>query len=163
MSLWEYGVDRMILEEMIRIDPQDEYRLGDDQCCLNYPERFPTVEFDLAATADLCRIADGMRARLGYKPMLGDGSNDDDEIDLDGWYNFTIGLNGFSSTKVDASIMFVVVNSDSEDNERTYEIDLCEGEQELIYRLLDRQCRAYFGKGCDDLLEEARQAMEEDM
>ena len=59
--------------------------------------------------------------------------------------------------------MFVVVNSDSEDNERAYEIDLCEGEQKLIYRLLDRQCRAYFGKGCDALLEEALQAMEEDM
>ena len=120
------------------------------------------MEFDLAATADLCRIADRMRARLGYKPMLDDVGGDED-IDLDGWYNFTIGINAFSSTKVDASIMFVVVNSDSEDNERAYEIDLCEGEQELIYRLLDRQCRAYFGKGCDELLEEARQAMEEDM
>ena len=154
MSLWEYGVDRMILEEMILIDPQDEYRLGDDQCCLNYPERFPTVEFDLVATADLCRIADRMREKLGYKPMLGDDG------DLDGWYNFVIGINAFSSTKLDASIMFVVVNSESADNECAYEIDLCPAEQEVVYSILDRQCRAIFGKSCDDLLEEARLVME---
>ena len=154
MSLWDYGVDRMILEEMIRIDPQDEYWLGDDQCCLDYPRRFPVVTFDLFATADLCCIADKMRMKLGYKPMLGDDG------DLDGWYNFQISINGFSSTKLDSCIEFVVVNSDSEDNEQAYEIDLTEAEQELIYALLDKQCRAYFGKGCEELLEEARIAME---
>lgn len=157
MSLWEYGVDRMILEEMIHIDPQDDYRLGDDQCYLDYPRRFPTVEFDLVATADLCRIADRMRGELGFPPMLGD------EGDQDGWYSFTIGINGFSSTKMDASIMFVVINSESGDNEQAYEIDLNEYEQDQIYRLLDRQCRRYFRKNCDGLLEEARRAMEADL
>ena len=154
MSLWEYGVDRMILEEMIRIDPQDEYWLGDDQCYLDYPHRFPVVTFDLVATADLCRIANRMRMKLGFKPMLADDG------DLDGWYNFTVSINDFSSTKLDSCIEFVVVNSDSEDNEQAYEIDLTEAEQELIYALLDKQCRAYFGKGCEELLEEARIAME---
>ena len=157
MSLWEYGVDRMILEEMIRIDPQDEYWLGDDQCYLDYPHRFPVVTFDLVATADLCRIADRMRMKLGFKPMLGDDG------DLDGWYNFTICINDFSSTKLDSCIEFVVVNNDSEDNEQAYEIELTEAEQSLIYDLLDEQCRAYFGKGCEALLEEARIAMEADL
>ena len=86
MSLWEYGVDRMILEDMIRIDPQDEYWLGDDQCYLDYPSRFPVVTFDLAATTDLCCIADRMRMKIGFKPMLGDDG------DLDGWYNFTVSM-----------------------------------------------------------------------
>jgi len=83
-----------------------------------------------------------------------------DDGDLDGWYNFQISINGFLSTKLDSCIEFVVVNSDSEDNEQAYEIDLTEAEQELIYALLDKQCRAYFGKGCEKLLEEARIAME---
>ena len=157
MSLWEYGVDRMILEEMIQIDPQDEYWLGDDQCYLDYPSRFPVVTFDLVATADLCRIADRMRMKLGFKPRVGD------DRDLDGWYNFTIYINDFSSTKLDSCIEFVVVNSDSEDNEQAYEIELTEAEQSLIYDLLDEQCRAYFGKGCEELLEEARKAMEADL
>ena len=41
--------------------------------------------------------------------------------------------------------------------------EIAEAEQELIYTLLDEQCRAYFGKGCEELLEEARIAMEADL
>ena len=157
MSLWKYGVDQMLLEEMIQIDPQDEYWLGDDQCYLDYPSRFPVVTFELFATTGLCSIADRIRMKLGFKPML------EDDGDLDGWYNFTVSINGFSSTRLDSCIEFVVVNSDSEDNEQAYEIDMSDAEQALIYDLLDKQCLAYFGKGCNELLEEARVAMETDM
>ena len=156
MSLWKFGVPETALRDMIRIDSMEEYMLGDDQCCLDYPRRFPTVEFQLLETAGLIHIADSIRQQKGFGTVLGrDG-------ETDAGYNFYIGLNGFSSTKLDSSIMFVVVNSGYSDNEQCYEIELCEGEQEIIYSILDEQCRAYYGKSCAELLEEARQAMEAD-
>lgn len=63
---------------------------------------------------------------------------------------------------MDASLDFVVVNSDSEDNEETYTIDLTEEEQIAIYNRLDEQCRKYEGKSCEELLAEAKKRMEED-
>ena len=157
MSLWEYGVDWRRLRETIIIDSQDGYQLGDDSCFLNYPECVPTVFFDLFSTAELCRIADRIRMKEGYEPILGA------DRDSSGWYNFGIGINSFTESKLDTSIVFVVVNSDSKDNEQAYEIDLCPLEQDLIYGILNEQTRAWFGKSCDELLEEARQAMEADM
>ena len=52
------------------------------------------------------------------------------------------------------------MNSDSEDNEHSYYLDLSEEEQRVIFALLDEQCREHYNKSCADLLEEARQAME---
>ena len=63
---------------------------------------------------------------------------------------------------MDTCIEFVVVNSDSEDNEELYTIDLTKDEQAAIYSRLDEQCRKYLDKGCKELLAEARKRMEED-
>ena len=115
------------------------------------------MEFELIDTTVLCVAVDIIRKGLGFLPMLEDGG------DTEGWYRFYLGLNGYTESHVDASIMAVVENSDSEDNDECYEIALAEDEQRVIYNLLDRQCRLYYGKSCADLLEEARYAMEADV
>ena len=58
-------------------------------------------------------------------------------------------------------IEFVVVNSDSPDNEESYTIDLTEEEQEFMYARLDAQCRKYLGKTCEELLAESHRELEE--
>ena len=156
MNLADYGLSGDALAATIHIDTEAEYMLGDDQAYNSYPIRFPTVEFQLVATLGLSQAADAVRKAKGFLPMLEDGG------DTEGWYDFYIGLNGYTETKVDASIMFVVVNSDSPDNEDYYTIDLSESEQRAIYGILDDQCRRYYEKSCAALLEEARLAMEAD-
>lgn len=156
MTLTDYGLEGDVLAAAIHIDTEAEYMLGDDQAYNSYPVRFPTVEFQLVATLELSQAADAMRKAKGFLPMLEDGG------DTEGWYDFYVGLNGYTETKMDTSIMFVVVNSDSPDNEDCYTIDLSEDEQRIIYNLLDSQCRRNYEKSCVDLLEEARQAMEAD-
>ena len=153
MSLREYGLEGDHLRSAIHIAPEQEYLLGDDQACFNYPVRFPTVEFELAATTELCEIVDAIRKEKGYLPML------EDDGDSEGFYNLYLGLNGYTDTHMDTSIMAVVVNSDSEDNEDYYLIDLSVDEQREIYVTLDEQCRHYYEKSCADLLDEALRAM----
>ena len=156
MSLKDYGLEGERLRGAIHIDTEQEYMLGDDQAYFCYPIRFPTVEFELAATTDLCEIVDAIRKEKGYPPMLEDGG------DSEGFYNLYLGLNGYTDTHMDTSIMAVVVNSDSEDNEDYYLIELSEDEQKEIYTILDDQCRRYYEKSCADLLDEARREMEAD-
>ena len=156
MSLRDYGLAECELSKVIRIDPDVEYMLGDDQALFCYPVRFPTVEYELIDTTALCKVVDAIRKGLGFLSMLEDGG------DTEGWYRFYLGLNGYSESHLDASIMAVVENSDSEDNDECYEIGLSEDEQHIIYGALDEQCRLYFGKSCSDLLDEARRAMEAD-
>jgi len=156
MSLADFGLSGDTLAAAIHIDTEADYMSGDDQAYNSYPIRFPTVEFQLVATLGLSQAADAVRKAKGFLPMLEDGG------DTEGWYDFYIGLNGFTDTNLDTSIMFVVVNSDSPDNEDCYTIDLSESEQRAIYGILDAQCRRYYEKSCAALLEEARLAMEAD-
>ena len=146
MSLAEYGLSGDNLRRAILIDAIEDYHLGDDQACLNYPKRYPTVEFELVDTIE--------RKGKGFEPGLEDGG------DANAWYSMYLGLNGFTPSGLDTSILAVVVNSDSEDNEHSYYLDLSEEEQRVIFALLDEQCREHYNKSCADLLEEARQAME---
>ena len=82
------------------------------------------------------------------------------ECDNDGWYDFFISLNGFNDTHLDNCIEVVVAGSDSIDNEEVYTIDLSEAEQKLLYSRFDEQCRKCVGKGCEELLKEAKEIME---
>lgn len=150
------------VKDEVFIDFGADIIYGADQCYIDYPCRFPTVGFQLMATNGLSLIADRIRKDQGFKPMHPMDEYTDDTCDNDGWYDFYIGLNGYSDTHVDSCIKFVVVNSDSEDNEQQYTIDLTTEEQEVIYTCLDAQCRRNLGKGCDELLAEARIQMEED-
>ena len=149
------------IREQIYIDFEAEVNYGSDQVNEFYPVRFPTVDFQLLATNGLSEIADRIRKDMGFAPMHPMDEYTDETCDNEGWYDFYIALNGYSKTKVDSGIEFIVVNSDSPDNEKSYTIDLNESEQEAIYCRLDEQCRKYLEKSCEELLEEARKEMEE--
>ena len=146
----------------IHIDFGSEIMYSSDQAYVSYPQRFPVVEFQLIATSELCEIADRVRKELGMKPMHPMDEYTDETCDQGGWYDFYIGINGFGRDyNCDSGITFYVVNSDEPDNESSYTIDLEGYEQEFVYALLDKQCRRHLGKGCGELLDEARAEMEE--
>ena len=147
----------------VYIDFGSEIMYGDDQACIDYPTRFPTVGFQLMATDGLSHIADRIRVDAGFKPMHAMDNYTDDTCDNDGWYDFYVGLNGFSPNHMDNCIEFVVVNSDSEDNEQTYTIDLSPDEQAALFDRLDKLCRESLGQTCDELLAEARKRMDENI
>ena len=149
--------------DAIFIDFGAEVLFGDDQCYLDYPCRFPTVGFELMATSGLVQIADRIRKDAGFKPMHAMDEFTEDTCDNDGWYDFYVGLNGFTDNHMDTCIEFYVVNADSEDNEELYTIDLTTEEQNAVYARLDEQCRKYLEKSCEDLLKEAEERMREDM
>ena len=86
----------------------------------------------------------------------------DDTCDNDGWYEFFVGLNGFSANHMDNCLTFTVVNRDSPDNEQSYTIDLSPYEQAALYDRLNEQCKDSLGQTCEELLDEARKRMDED-
>ena len=150
------------MRDNVYIDFSSEIMYGDDQAYIDHPSRFPTVGFQLIATDGLSQIADRIRVEAGFRPMRPMDEYDDDACDNEGWYDFYTGLNGFSDTRMDNSIDFVVVNSDSPDNEKSYCIDLSLDEQRTLFDRLNEQCHDYLGQTCEELLEEARKKIEED-
>ena len=153
----------------IFIDFDSELIYGEDQAYICCPKRFPTVRFQLKPTRGLVEIADGIRHKLGFKPMYpaqGCKSNDCNactdcnDIDCDGWYDFFISLNGLNESHLDTCIAVVVAGSDSPDNEDMYTINLTEDEQKLLYNRFDEQCRKNIDKTCEELLKEAEEMME---
>lgn len=153
------------ITDAIQLDSGAEVMYGSDQIYDTYPCRFPTVEFQLVATDALVEVADRIRMEKGYLPMHPrDGRTD--EVDNDGWYDFYVGISKLpgdhQQCQLDSSISFVVVNSDSDDNEDMYNIDLTESEKECVFDILNRQCRRYHGKDCAALLAEAEAEMTDD-
>ena len=153
----------------IFIDFDSELIYGEDQAYICCPKRFPTVRFQLKPTRGLVEIADGIRHKLGFKPMYPaqgckssdcNACTDCNDIDCDGWYDFFISLNGFNDSHIDTCIAVVVAGSDSPDNEDMYTIDLTEDEQKLLYNRFDEQCRRNVNKSCEELLQEAENMME---
>lgn len=150
------------VRNQVYIDFGSEVIYGDDQVFVDYPCRFPTVGFQLIATDSLSQIADRIRVDAGFRPMHPLDEYTDDTCDNEGWYDFYAGLNGFSDSRMDGCIEFVVVNSDSPDNENRYTIDLTQDEQAAVFSRLDDQCRKYLGQSCEQLLAEAKKQMEDD-
>ena len=149
------------LKDNLFIDFGAEIMYGEDQCDVAFPCRFPTVGFQLMATSGLSQIADRIRKDLSFKPMHPMDEYTDESCDSEGFYDFYIGINDAGEVKADSCIEFVVVNSDSPDNEARYSIDLDESEQEAVYIQLDEQCRKHLGKSCEELLAEAHKRMED--
>ena len=149
------------VRDEIFVDFGSEIMYGSYQQNVSYPSRFPTVEFQLIATFGLSQIADRIRKDAGFKPMHPMDEFTDDTCDNEGWYDFYVGINGFSENRMDSSIAFYVVNADSPDNEAQYSIDLTAEEQAAIYTCLDEQCKIYLGKGCEELLAEVGKELEE--
>lgn len=144
-------LDRL-LESYICVDAYNEVLYGSDQIFMSYPCRFATVNIELITTDGLWNVV--VREREERTGL--------DIDELDGYYNFYIGLNDYSETKMDSFLEFVVYESSNSDNEQSYYIDLSDEEQRAMYRVLDKRCKEQYGKGCDELLAEAREAMEED-
>ena len=156
MSMFE-----RIVEDNIFIDFGSEIIYGSDQTYVSRPERFATVNFQLMGTPLLTSIADRIRKDAGFVPLNPLDEYTDETCDRDGWYEFSIGISDRYEGAVDTSIEAVVCNSSSADEGGSYSIDLSIEEQGYIYSRLDEQCRKYLGKGCSELLREAREAMEE--
>ena len=150
------------VKDEVYIDFGADIHYGCDQVYLDYPCRFPTVSFMLMATNGLSRIADRIRKDAGYRPMHAMDEYTDETCDQNGWYDFYMQLDTFSNHHIGSCIEFIVVNSDSEDNEELYTIDLTEEEQVTLYNRLDEQCRTYLGKSCEELLSESKAEMEEE-
>ena len=152
------------IADAIQLDSGAEVMYGSDQINDTYPVRFATVEFQLMATDALVEVADRIRMEKGYLPMHPRDSRTDD-VDNDGWYDFYIGISRLTGenqpVKLDSIISFVVVNSDSDDNEDMYTIDLTASEAEYVYEILNRQCRRYHGKDCETLMAEAERELYE--
>ena len=153
------------IREAIHLDAGAEVVFGSDEMYDTYPCRFPTVEFQLAATDALVEVADRIRMEKGYLPTHPrDGRTD--EVDTEAWYDFYIGICRLPGEnqpcQLDSSITFTVVNSDADDNECMYGIELTESEKEYVYEILNRQCRRYHGKDCAALLAESEAELMDD-
>lgn len=149
------------MKDEVFVDFGAEIMYGDDQVYVDYPCRFATVQFQLMATNGLTQIADRIRKDAGFKPMHPMDEYTDETCDNEGWYDFYCGINSFTDNHMDSCIEFIVVNSDSPDNEEIYTIDLGADEQAAMYGRLDEQCRTYLEKSCDDLLAESQKQLEE--
>ena len=88
-------------------------------------------------------------------------------MDHDGWYDFYIGISKLLGNNqqgcVDNCINFIVRNSDSDDNEDMYAIELTDDERSAMYEILNAQCRKNLNKTCDDLLAESEADMEDEV
>ena len=155
------GMFERIVEDNIFIDFGSEIIYGSDQMYVSHPERFATVNFQLMGTALLTGLADRIRKDAGFVPFYPLDEYTDETCDGDGWYEFYIGISDRYEGAVDTLIEAVVCNSSSADEGGSYSIDLSVEEQGYIYARLDEQCRKYLGKGCAELLREAREEQEE--
>ena len=156
------GMFERVIQDQVFIDFGSEILYGDDQMYLDYPTRFATVSFQLMSTSLLSEIADRIRKDQGFTPLHPLDEYTEEMCDQEAWYDFYIGLNDWDRTKVDTCIDAIVCNSHSMDDGECYTIDLNPDEQTALYNRLDEQCRKYLGKSCEDLLAEARKAMEDD-
>ena len=75
--------------DAVRIDFDIEIEYGQDQAFISYPVVFPTVEFQLEGSDELISMADQI---TGYGKDAG--------------YEFMIGINDFTLSKVDSCIQF---------------------------------------------------------
>ena len=141
----------------IYMDFSTDVRYGSEQVYMDYPCRFATVGFQLMPTAALYRLADRIRKDAGYRPMHAMDEYSEASCDQSGWYEFFVSINSFTDNHMGSCIEFVVVGSDSEDNEELYTIDLTAKEQTAVYNRLDEECCKYLGKSCEDLLKESNE------
>ena len=143
-----------VVDGAIYIEVSTGYEVGSDQAYVCYPIVFPTVTFRLMETPLLCQIADNIRMEAGFKPLY------DGVEEVTGWYDFRIGINGYTESHLDTCIIFELVNGNAPDTWESYIIDLNEDEQRVIYERLNEESVEAFGKTCDELLEEARREMD---
>jgi len=151
----------VFFSEGVAIDSYEEYLYGSDVVYDSYPVRFETVQFKLLDTLWLSLLADTVRSKEGYKPIIPSYEMKENEYDVEGWYDFYIGINGYSKSHVDSCMTFTVCNSEEDDNEWEYVISLDDDEAMLMYDVLNKECLRLFRKSCSDLLDESKNEMED--
>lgn len=124
----------MIRDEFLFIDVDyvDDNGFGYDQAYDNFPCVFPTARVWLSSSAGLCKLADELRKADGELPFF----DYDGEYDDNGWYDFSICLNGYNKYHIDSVILAQAVTNFAIEQE--YVIELSEDEQEYIYNELNR-------------------------
>jgi len=152
----------LILKDYVFIDFGTEILYGSDQIYASNPVRFAMVGFQLMSTTLLEGIADRIRITAGHRPMHPLDEYTEEMCDQDGWYDFYYGIHDLSDGAGNASIEFIVISDNADDNEEMYTIDLSTDERAVMYNRMDEQCRQYLGKSCAELLVEARKRMEGD-
>jgi len=127
----------------IILNMDNEILYGSDQAYVSYPTRFATVTLPLLPTEELLEAVN--RLRTGSDPV--------EDVE------FSVGINEFTATKLDNCIEAIITATDAPDIEERYTIDLNEDEQRKVFAALDAECHEKLGKGCDELLAEARTQM----
>ena len=144
-----------VVANAIAVDFSEGYDTGWDQEGMYYPRVFATVRFQLVDTAILCAIAERVCKDEGIS------FKNDVTQTADVWYQFSIGLNDCTDSKLDTCIMFDVIDADSSYIKEGGVIDLSESEQALIFNRLNEECVSRLNRSCEDLLAEARAKMVE--
>lgn len=88
-------------------------------------EKF-SVDWCLLATDNLIGLADKLRQSKGYLPMI---PNDDEQYDMDGWYNFYFAIEGDVAdsdivTNIIYELWFAVSSDFAKDDGKCYQIVL---------------------------------------
>jgi len=145
-----------ILRHMIFIDFSWNFHFTTDQVFVSYPCKVAGVTFHLLSSEMLENLADYVRMENGHKPFqLRPGYS---ECDNDGWYEFTIGINTYTKSKVDNFILCETLNTEDNSDEN-FGMDISEEEQKIIYDILDEQLKKYCDQGCEELLKQAEAEM----
>lgn len=103
--------------------------------------------FNLEDTKSLCAIADEIRKYHGYRPMF---TGPEDEMDVDGWYDFMAGVSPDNHVK----LSFVVCNTVSGDNDDVYDIEIDDDEERAVYKKLESELKSKLDTTFDKLREE---------
>lgn len=110
------------------IDLNDDYEPIYDDEYIDDVGQVATVDFDLAITDNLIKLADEIRVAKGYEPLW-------DNRDSDGWYNFHICIEDVNGGRVQGGIYFSA-NETYEDDYKEYYIELTKEEMEWVYDAL---------------------------
>ena len=130
-----------------------------DQVNTSYPRRFASVLIHLCDTNGLNEIIDRIRLNTGHKPMFMYNVLPDDELDLEGWYEFSICINDDEEFPIDARIGVEVWYAQSDDCGDMYYIDIDKDDQKIIYEVLDKELKDWTEGGCAEHLNRAREEM----
>lgn len=152
--------DKEFWENNIFLNYDRDLFYTSDQVNTSYPRRFASVLIHLCETKGLYEIIDRIRLNTGHKPMLV-GEPPDEELDLEGWYEFSICINDDKEFQIGCSIQAEVWEASDTDNGDIYEIPLDKEDREIIYKLLDEELKRNTGSGCEYHLQKAREEMEE--
>ena len=150
-----YELKKEDVAKALVVDFSVELDYGHSVDGTHYPRAFATVSFGLHATETLFDLADKARIDAGYDPCC-------PGPEYDGYYSFYYGLNLHDGQSVDSYIEFVVCDSNQDDNDHSYLIHVAEDAKEEAWKVLDPQFKKELGKGCAELLEEARKELEGD-